>query len=266
MYKFMQKAGGLFLSLAMVVTSLGTAGWTVNAVDVDSELLPAQLMNPQVNLALHKNATANPSKAEGKEEALTDGNLSGEHAATTFGTEGTYYLVDLGQTYKAEGIEQIVLGYKEVNAGDNPVKGYEIQYSANGIDFTTVKQVSGEEVKETLSADNLIGIQDVSGAEGNVRFVKIYYPDSYTYGIQLTEIAVLDIDSNVETAQIEECDNAQEVILTSDDYNTLSYTIVAGSGQENYQYVVYLDDKKMIGAGAAAGTQYTLTGVDAGLH
>ena len=76
----------------------------------------------------------------------------------------------------------------------------------------------------------------------------------------------MDIDSNVETAQIEECDNAQEVILTSDDYNTLSYTIVAGSGQENYQYVVYLDDKKMIGAGAAAGTQYTLTGVDAGLH
>lgn len=264
MHNLMRKASSLLLSVAMVAASISTAELTVGA-EVDPSLA-AMVADSNYNLALGKPVTANPSKAEGREEALTDGNLEGEHAATTFDTQGTYYLVDLQQTYKAEGIDRIVFGYKEKNAGDTPVKGYEIEYSADGIHYTTVKKVSGSEVQETLTPDNLIGIQDVSGAQGNVRFIKIYYPDSYAWGIQLCEVAVLDTDSNVEKAQIEECNNAEAVVLTSDDYNTLNYTIVAGSGQENYQYVVYLDDKKLVEAGAVSGKQYTITGVPAGLH
>ena len=48
----------------------------------------------EYNLALGKSITAHPSRAEGSESALSDGKFDGQHAATTFGTEGTYYLID----------------------------------------------------------------------------------------------------------------------------------------------------------------------------
>lgn len=213
------------------------------------------------NVALKKTVTANPSKGEGDVSLVTDGALTGGHAATKFGTAGTYYEIDLGNTYDASGIDQIVSVYKEENDSDTPVKGYEIQYSTNGIDFTTVKIVNGAEAKEAWIANELIDVQEVS-ATGAVRYVRLYYPDSYGYGIQVREIAVLSTEQNINKVEVEKCEAPAGVTVTSDAYCELTYTIDAG--QDGYKYIVYLDGNK-IEELIDAGT-YTVTELDAGTH
>lgn len=191
-----------------------------------------------------------------------------KQAATTFTTAGTYYLIDLGQTYDASGIDQIVISYKEYNEGDMPVKGYKIQYSADSVNFTDVKEVSGEEFKAqiTKEPENLVEIQDVSGTEGKVRYVKLYYPDSYMWGIQATEIAVLDTNQDVQTVEVEKCAEAAGVTVTPLLYNTITYNITAGENQESYVYMAYLDGNTEIGHIVEAGKDYTVTGVESGEH
>ena len=237
MNNLIRKTWALVLSMAMMVTSLGFTGIQINA----EVSIQTMVRNSTYNLALKKAATANPTKGEGKEDALTDGNLTGDHAATTFNTSGTYYLVDLGKVYEAAGIEKIVVAYKEKNDGDTPVNGYQIQYSADGINFRTVKKVLGNEITTNITEQNLIDIQDVENTEGNVRFVKIYYPNSYTWGIQVRAIAVLDTDEDVVEGTIESCDNPAGITASSDDYNEITYSITAGENQEDYVYVVSLD-------------------------
>lgn len=39
--------------------------------------------------------------------------------------------------------------------GDTPVNGYEIQYSTNGVDFETVKKVTGDSVKDACRKQEL---------------------------------------------------------------------------------------------------------------
>lgn len=262
-----KKALALVLSCAMIASST-----TISSIAVKADLTTEEMVaSASYNLALNKTATANPSKQEGSEEKLTDGKIAkggGEQAATTFGTAGTYFLVDLGQTYDASGIEQIVVSYKEYNTGDIPVKGYKIQYSADSVNFTDVKTVSAEDFKAQITEEpeNLVEIQDVSGATGAVRYIKLFYPDSYNYGIQATEIAVLDTDLDVQTVEVEKCDDAAGVTVTPSLYNTITYNIEAGANQEDYVYMAYLDETTKIGNAVNAGTDYTVTGIAGGAH
>ena len=46
-----------------------------------------------------------------------------------------------------------------------------------------------------------------------VRYVRLYYPDSYQWGIQVTEIAILDTDQNAEKVEVENL-NAKNYIST----------------------------------------------------
>lgn len=262
MRNYFKKTFVAFLSLALIITTIDFSSFSVNA----EETIEDMVASATYNLALKKTATANPSRQEGSEAALTDGKLTSEHAATTFGTAGTYFLVDLGKVYSAAGIESIVVQYKEMNAGDVPMKGYQIQYSMNGVDYRTVKTVTAADMTANITAENLTDVQDVEGSEGNVRYVKIFYPDSYTWGIQVREIAVLDTDGDIEEGVIEKCADPAAVTVSSDDYNTVKYEITAGEDQEDFTYAVYLDDGTQLAAGVLAGTEYTVSGVKGGTH
>ena len=197
--------------------------------------------------------------------------MTGNHIATAFNTKDTSYIIDLGATYDATGIDQIATQYKEKNAGDTPVKGYKIQYSQNGLDYYDVKEVGAQENADNPTwaeeGQENLDVQDVTTEEGKiVQYIKITYPDSYAWGIQVREIAVLDTDGDAQTVEVEKCADAEAVTLKSEDFNSITYNITAGEGQEDYLYMVYLDDVKEIGTAVLAGQDYTVTGVAGGTH
>lgn len=262
MRKNFKRVMSCVMSLVMVITSVTVTSQMTKA-DVTIEQMVA---NPTYNLALGKTITANPSRQEGSEEALTDGNLSSNHAATTFGTAGTYYELDLVNTYDASTLDQLVVQYKEYNTGDIPVKGYKIQYSTDGINFNDVKTVSASDFTSQVTKENLLEVQDLSTITGGVRYIRLYYPDSYGYGIQAREIAVLDTNQDQKTIQVEKCAEAAGVTVESTDYNTIKYNITAGENQDGFVYMVYLNGTTKIGHGVSAGTDYTVSGIEAGLH
>lgn len=250
------------MSLVMVVTSV-----TVTSTVAKGDMTTAQMVASGIyNLALGKSITANPSRQEGNEAALLDGDLTGNHAATTFNTAGTYYEIDLGAYYDASTIDQLAVQYKEYNTNDIPVKGYKIQYSADGINFTEVKAISATEFTSQVTAENLLEVQDLTEITGAVRYIRLFYPDSYRYGIQAREIAVLDVDMNAATVTVEKCDEAAGINVEVTDYNTITYSIVAGENQENYVYMVYLNGTTKIGHAVQADTDYTVSGIVSGLH
>lgn len=259
--RYPKKALAFMLSLVMVLTSI------TFDVSVKAELTTEQMIvDATYNLALKKTATANPSKQEGDEAKLTDGDIAGQHAATTFGTKETYFLIDLGATYDASTIDQIVTVYKENSAGDTPVNGYKIEFSANGLDFYTVKDVAGSAVTDACENNALVDVEDLADVTGVVRYVRLLYPASYTWGIQAREIAVLDVDNNAAVVDVEKCDDAAGVTVEVTDYNKFSYNITAGEGQDGYKYIAYLDGAKRVGNGVDAGVDYTVEAVASGTH
>ncbi|MCI9127273.1 MAG: discoidin domain-containing protein [Eubacterium sp.] len=267
MRKKLSKLLSVFLSVTMVFSSAIFTNISVKA-DMTTEQMVA---SAQHNLALKKTVEVAPSLQEGNTGCLTDGKFTpgGEHAATTFGKAGTYYQVDLGAVYDLSTLDQLVVGYKENSDGDTPTKGYKIQISANGLDFTDAKSVAGAHVKDACTNNNLIEVTSLADAEGKaVRYIRLYYPDSYTWGIQVTEIAVLDIDENAAIIEVEKCDDAAGVTVTSPDYNTLTYNIQAGENQEGYKYIVYLlngINDRIIGYGVEAGKDYVVENLFSGM-
>ena len=276
--KEMKKCFAVVLSLAMVATSTAVYDVTTKADAASRAATIEQIQNETVNLALGKAVKVLPNMQAGEGGAngdgvklITDGNVDSNHIATAFNTKDTSYVVDLGKAYDASGIDQIVTQYKEKNAGDTPVKGYKIQYSQNGIDFYDVKEVAAQadENNPTWAEEGQgnLDVQDVSCEAGKVvQYVKISYPDSYTWGIQVKEIAILDTDGNAQEVEVEKCADAAAVTVKSEDFNTITYNITAGENQEDYVYMVYLDGANEIGTRVAAGVDHTVTGVVGGIH
>ena len=221
----------------------------------------------QFNIGLGKNVVALPNKQYGEggsESDLTDGNFEGKHIATAFATTGTSYTLDLGDAYDSATIDKLVVKYKENNGGDTPVNGYEIQYSTNGVDFETVKKVTGDSVKDACENKNCVDTQDMTGVTDAVRYIRFYYPEAYTWGVQVREIAALSTDKNAKKAELQYCDNPAEVTVKSDKYCQITYTIKAGENQDDYKYMVYLNNN-LVGDRVTAGT-YTIDNLDAGTY
>lgn len=268
MNKKLLKLLSLILSLTMVFSSAVFTNINVNA-DMTTEQMVA---NAQYNLALGKGVQVAPSMSEGNATCLTDGKFTpdGEHAATTFGKTGTYYQVDLGEVYDLSTLDELIVGYKENSDDDTPVKGYKIQVSANGLDFTDAKSVLGTHVRDACQNNNLIEETTLADAQGTaVRYMRLYYPDAYTYGIQVTEIAILDTDGNATKVEMEVCDDAAGVTVSSPDFNTVSYRVEAGENQEGYKYIVSLENaagSKIIGNGVEAGKDYVVDYMPTGIY
>lgn len=266
----MEKTLSKLLSVILSVTMVFSSAIFTN-VSVKAEMTTEQMVaSAQYNLALKKNVLVVPAAGESNESCLTDGSFTpgGAHGATAFGKAGTYYQIDLGKAYDLSTLDQLVVGYKEDNAEDTPTKGYKIQVSANGLDFTDAKTVPGAHVTDACKNNNLIEVVSLSDAAGKaVRYLRLYYPDSYQWGIQITEIAVLDTDGNATPVEVEKCDDAAGVTVTTPDYNTISYNIQAGKNQEDYKYIVYLVNgvnDRIIGFGVEAGKDYVVENLFSG--
>ena len=221
----------------------------------------------QFNIGLGKNVVALPNKQNGEggsESNITDGNFEGKHIATAFATTGTSYTLDLGDAYDSATIDKLVVKYKENNGGDTPVNGYEIQYSTNGVDFETVKKATGDSVKDACENKNCVDTQDMTGVTGEVRYIRFYYPEAYTWGVQVREIAALSTDKNAKKAELQYCDDPAEVTVKSDKYCQITYTIKADENQDDYKYMVYLNNN-LVGDRVTAGT-YTIDNLDAGTY
>lgn len=242
-----------------------TCDVTVGPAATNAEMV----VSPKYNVALKKSVTAYPGIGEGNISYINDGALTagGNHAA--LGKQGwgysgeCYAIIDLGDTYDASTIDQILVQYKDQAENDTVMgRTYEVLYSTNGIDFRSVYK-SGTVTAADMDENNCI-VTDVSGQTGAVRYVKIYYPQSANYGIQVCEMAVLSTEQNATKIEVENCAEAADFIVTAEKICQIDYTIVAGEGQEDYKYVVYLDGNKvtdLIGAGSGS-----IKDVEAGEH
>lgn len=173
------------------------------------------------NVALNKNFNVYPGVAEGEESCITDGKLTagGTHCALSTGwgyTDESYVIVDLGDKYDASTIDRILVQYKDQNDNDTVIgRTYNIQYSADGENYKTIYE-SGIISADDMDSDNCIST-DVSGNTGAVRYVKVCYPTTATYGIQICEVAVLSTERNAKLYE--------EEIGVSEDIEVLGYQI-----------------------------------------
>ena len=265
-FKGLKKATAITCALSMVVAGLPIS----SSVFAATEEQKSMVADATKNLALSKYTSLFPEVAEGVQERLNDGKLKADvngdaHCALSkkgWGYSGeSYAIIDLGDYYDASTIEQVLVQYKDAADNDTCIgRGYEIQFSTDNVKWTTVAS-AGTDVK--FDEDNCT-VDDIA-TTGAVRYVRAYYPTTATYGIQITEIAVLDTNGDAKTVKVSHCENAASVNVKSDEYNQITYTITAGEGQEEYKYMVY-DGSDLIGNQVDAGKEYTVDGVSAGTH
>ena len=265
-FKGLKKATAITCALSMVVAGLPMSSPVFAATDEQK----AMVADATKNLALSKTTSLFPECAEGAQANLNDGKLKADvtgdaHCALSkkgWGYTGeSYAVIDLGDYYDASTIEQVLVQYKDAAANDTCItRGYEIQFSSDNATWNTVAS-AGEDV--TFDEDNCT-VNDIS-TTGAVRYVRAYYPKTADYGIQITEIAVLDTNGDAKTVEVSHCENAAGVTVKSEDYNQITYNITAGENQADYKYMVY-DDNVLVGNQVEAGKDYKIDGVSAGIH
>ncbi len=230
------------------------------------------IANKFYNLALDKTTTLYKNcHQEGKQEYLNDGlltsgtcPLTNADAVDNWGTENSeaYATIDLGTVYKASSIDQIFIEYKDGAANDTVLnKPYKILYSIDGNEFYEAVSVESA----VLDADNRT-IDQVSTVEGNVRYVRVYYPQQAQYGMQIKEVAVIANDASPEEAEAEEVPvPTATVSVPEGTYNTITCTITANDqAAEGTKYTIYVGGNPVKTVDAAG--EYELTGIAAGTY
>lgn len=259
MKKNFRKAMAIVLSLAMVVTTFAFSSAKVDAATLTQDEIDSIAGNgTMTNMVLNSAATAYPGVAEGNVANLTNGNFSGHCALSSgWGYSGeAYAILDLGNIYKSESLDEIVCAYKDYADNDTVVgRTYNIQYSDDLANWDTV-YTSGTIAAADLE-DSKATVNDVSNITGRVRYIKIDYPTLPTYGIQLTEIAVLAADP--ELAPVETCADPAAVTASSNALGQITFNITAGEDQEGYVYSANLDSPngQLLNATCQAGVDYT---------
>ena len=260
MKKISKKILAFAISLAMVVSALASFTAKVDAATLTQDEIDSIAgSGTMTNMILGKAATISPGVAEGNAANLTNGSLTNGHCAlsTGWGYSGEAYAIfDLGNYYKSESLDEIILAYKDMASNDTVVgRTYNIQYSIDQSNWETV-YTSGTIAETDLQPDKCT-IDDVSAYTGKVRYIKIDYPSLPTYGIQLTEIAVLATEP--ELAPMETCDDPAAVAASSVGIGKITINITAGPDQEDYHYSANLDNEsgQLLKGDCAAGVDYT---------
>lgn len=259
MKKKISKIVAVILSLALVITSVSVYHDKTNAEEVS---LADMIASAEYNVALNKQATAYPAVVEGDISRLTDGVLGAQDAAmqVTISKQGwnyneeSYATIDLGDTYDASTLDKVVVQYRygTVNQTIASVVGrpYSVQYSVDGENFSTVAQTENTQLDEERMT-----IDDVSNVSGAVRYVRIYYPQTPQYGMQILEIAVLDTDKNLKTSDREtvsveqQTTSKEEPIQTTkaEEPDTTKASIVTdGRRHSQYMYLVSVSTGKVV--------------------
>ena len=256
MKKMTRRFWAIIMAIAMVVTSITFTGVQTSAAIADD------VANANYNIALNKLASSNYVFGnEGNLSLLTDGKTNTGRVYPNAKANGSY-TIDLDDYYTVASIDKIAFYYNETNAETYPSKtdGLILSYSQNGEDFYDVKQVTGIVIPDNDHRWQEIDVTDVTAQDvpniDGVRYVKVTYPQSYTWGVQLREFAVINNDGNPQKAQVQMCDDAADVITSSSVIGQLTYTVQAGNNQEGYLYDVYLGTT-LIRADASAGVAYT---------
>lgn len=220
----------IILSLALVFTSVSVYHDRANAEEVS---LSDMIASAEYNVALNKQATVYPAVVEGDITRLTDGVLGAQDAAihVTVSKPGWNYneeshvTIDLGDTYDTSTLDKIVVQYRygTVNQTIASVvgKSYSVQYSVDGENFTTVATT-----ENTQLDDERMTIDEVSNVSGGVRYVRIYYPQTSQYGMQILEIAVIDTDKDLKTSDGETISiNPQETTSKENESKPVETTV-----------------------------------------
>ena len=201
---------------------------------------------------------------------MIDGLLTaGEEKDVAFRTGKTSpqsFVIDLGREYKTAELDRFMIAYT------NPrtyAKKYSIELSDDGAEY-----------KEVASGDSLIcgtdGVQPaysnavkldkLSNYEAeNVRYVKVTLSEgAVNYGYVINEIAIVaNTDTPTYTTTVD-IDAPADLKAESTKYGVIDYEIVAGEGQEDYEYNVYVDGK--LAAEKVKAGKGQLTGVADGTH
>ena len=248
------------------------AGQTFTVTDVTIEEATVsdevRWLTTDRNLAYQKSSSVSNYK-EGNNDSttLTDGiwdKWNGNYVGVT--TPG-YFEVDLGQSYAASSIDEVVVWFRNGQGDLYPANGFDIQFGDTT--FKTVASVT--EYPAGASTDQKDGSQymvakvlDKDSLKGNVRKVRINVNQAVNWGTQITEIAVFS-ENPQGPVEMEKASAPAGVTATSDAYNSITYSVEAAEGQveAGYKYMVYAGDK-VIGDNVEAGKSYTETGVDAG--
>lgn len=259
MKKKISKLIAVVLSLALVITSFGIYHDKTNAEEVS---LAEMIASTEYNVALNKQAAAYPEAVEGDISRLTDGVLGAQDAAiqVTISKQGwnyneeSYATIDLGDTYDASTLDKVVVQYRygTVNQTIASVVGrpYSVQYSVDGENFTTVAQRENTQLNEERMT-----IDDVLNVSGAVRYIRIYYPQTPQYGMQILEIAVLDTDKDLKTSDGEtvsveqQTTSKEEPIETTkiEEVDTTKTPIVTdGRRHSQYMYLVSVGTGKIV--------------------
>lgn len=259
MKKIIRRTLAIALSLSMVFSGFMFSAAKVDAATLTQDEIDSIAGNgTMTNMVLNSAATVYPGVAEGNKVNLTNGNFSGACAMSSgWGYSGeAYAILDLGNIYKSESLDEIVCAYKDYADNDTVVgRTYNIQYSDDLVNWDTV-YTSGTMAAADLE-DSKATVNDVSNITGRVRYIKIDYPSVPTYGIQLTEIAVLAADP--ELAPVETCADPAAVTASSPGLGKITFNITAGEDQEGYVYSANLDSPngQLLNATCQAGVDYT---------
>ena len=248
------------------------AGQTFTVTDVNIEIATiadeVKWLTTDRNLAYQKlSSVSNYKEGNNDSTTLTDGiwdKWNGNYVGVT--TPG-YFEVDLGQSYAASSIDEVVVWFRNGQKDLYPAEGYDIQFGDTT--FKTVASVT--EYPEGASESQADGAQymvakvlDKDSLKGNVRKIRINVNQAVAWGTQITEIAVFS-ENPQGPVEMEKCDAPAGVTASSDNYNSITYSVEAAEGQveAGYKYMVYAGDK-VIGDNVEAGKSYTAPDIDAG--
>ena len=259
MKKNFRKAMAIVLSLAMVVGTFAFSSAKVSAAGLSNDEKTSIAGNgPMQNMVLGKVPVTYYRVPEGSATNLTNGNYTSDQCALSGGSgwgahAEVYFILDLGDYYKAGSLNELILVYKDANANDTVLnRTYNVQYSIDNDTFDTV-YTSGT---ITEFNDDKATVLDLSNITGNVRYIKVDYPTSADYGIQLREAAVLA--TNPKKSDMDTCDDPAAVTATTS-VGKIGFNITAGEDQEDYKYTAYLDDVNgtVLNENCDAGVNYS---------
>ncbi len=185
------------------------------AIGKEWELLP----DPNSNLT--------HGSAEGTGD-ITNGVISGnDYVCPVKGTEGGYYIIDLGKEVDPSKIDSVHVFYRIRVGGCYPEQGgQQIQFAGEDKEFVTVGTLTQEQFNAQIADapfDVVTEDFDVTQIDA-VRYVKVYYPNAVGYGAQVTEIAVMGdtgirtVDAPTIPSQTYTGETLTAVVPESDDY------------------------------------------------
>ncbi|MBQ2642880.1 MAG: discoidin domain-containing protein [Eubacterium sp.] len=194
------------------------------------------------NLAIGKNVKVSSIySGEGSQttNVLTDGNLNSQFVVTDWDNTHTseYVIIDLGENYDTKSIDALAIQFVNANTF---ATDYSIEMSENDITYKNV----GNTFASYGSSDNglaVLSLADYSSKLSSVRYVKIKMNGHLNWGFQMREVAVLSTQANAKTVEVEHCEDPAEFTATSNEPFKITCNIVAGSGQNSYEYLVFLD-------------------------